>query len=144
MGADVGVVNAGGLRADLPAGELRQGALFDALPFDDGVARLSLTGDELEAFLRALSAGRQGTAQVAGVRLEGDRAVTCSGAPLDPGRTYLVAMNEFLAAGGDGTRAVVSRLPAASVEIRRDLHLRDALLEWLRKAPPGRAALGCP
>jgi hypothetical protein len=30
------------------------------------------------------------------------------------------------------------------VEIRRDLRLRDALLAWLRKAPPDRAAQGCP
>jgi 5'-nucleotidase len=144
MGAEVGVVNSGGIRADLPAGELLQGPLFEALPFDDGVARLPLTGDELTALLRALSAGRQGTAQVAGIRFDGQRPLTCAGAPLDPGRTYLVAMNEFVAAGGDGTRPVLSRLPAGSIEVKREVRLRDALVEWLRKAPPGRAGLPCP
>jgi 5'-nucleotidase len=144
LGAEVGVVNAGGIRADLPAGELRQGALFEALPFDDGVARLPLTGDELTALLRTLSGGRQGTPQVAGLRLEGDRPVTCDGAALDPGRTYLVAMNEFLAAGGDGTRPILSRLPPGSVEVKREVRLRDALVRWLREAPPGRAGQPCP
>lgn len=142
--ADVGVVNSGALRADLPAGALLQGALHDALPFEDGLAVAPLTGHELTALVAALSSGRRGRPAMAGLRLDGDRPVTCSGQPLDPGRTYRVAMNEFLAAGGDGTRAVLSRLPSGSVRVKKDLRLRDAVVDWLRVAPAGRIAAPCP
>src|SRR4029077_17924414 len=50
--ADVGLTNGGGLRADLPAGELTYGSLFEALPFDNRAATMKLTTAELRDLLR--------------------------------------------------------------------------------------------
>ncbi|MEZ4314867.1 MAG: bifunctional UDP-sugar hydrolase/5'-nucleotidase, partial [Polyangiaceae bacterium] len=47
-GADIAVANGGGLRAELPAGELSYGALYDALPFDNRVARLWMKAPALQ------------------------------------------------------------------------------------------------
>jgi 5'-nucleotidase len=145
MGAEVGLVNAGALRATLPAGPLRYGALYEAMPFDDGLAVVRMSGSDLKEVLSALSSFRREVPQVAGVVVDDGGAVrTCGGAPIDPARTYTVAMNEFLAEGGDGVRAILSRLPPGAKTVRGDLRLRDATLAWLRTAPPGARGQPCP
>lgn len=117
-GADVAFTNPGGLRADLPAGPVTFGHLFAAQPFGNRLVTLTLTGDEirrlLEAqwqtgpdgrpFARILPVSGLGYAfdpraasgqRVRDLRLAGGRAVM-------PGGRYTVAVNSFLADGGDG------------------------------------------
>lgn len=144
MGAEIGLVNAGALRASLPAGELRYGKVYEAMPFDDGLAVLRMRGSELLAALSALSSHRNEVPQVAGLVRDGGTTRTCAGVPIDPSRTYTVAMNEFLAAGGDGLRGIVARLPPGAKTVRGDLRLRDATVAWLRTAPPAQRGLPCP
>ena len=144
MGAEIGIVNAGALRTSLPAGELRYGQLQDAMPFDDGIAVVRLRGADLVAALRALSGFRHEAPQVAGVVFDGQQARTCAGAAIEPDRVYTVAMNEFLAEGGDGMRRILSRLPPGAKVVRGDLRLRDATLAWLRTTPPERRGQPCP
>ena len=79
-GADIAINNTdGGLRADLPAGPLTYGSLFEAYPFDNLIVRFTLTGAELKKVL----AGRVGGSSVlgiAGLRARagaGGRALTC-------------------------------------------------------------------
>ena len=144
MGAEIGLVNAGALRASLPAGELRYGQLYEAMPFDDGLAVVRMPGADLTSALRALSSWSREVPQVAGIVFDGTSARTCAGVPIDPARNYTVAMNEFLATGGDGLRGVLSRLPAGSITVRTDLRLRDAALAWLKTAPASQRGLPCP
>jgi 2',3'-cyclic-nucleotide 2'-phosphodiesterase (5'-nucleotidase family) len=144
MGAEIGLVNAGSLRASLPAGDLRYGQFYEAMPFDDGLAVARMPGAELMAMLRALSSWSREVPQVAGLVFDGTSARTCAGVPIDPARNYTVAMNEFLASGGDGVKGVLSRLPAGSITIRPDLRLRDAALAWLKTAPASQRGLPCP
>ena len=69
-GADVALTNGGGLRADLPAGPLTYGQLFEAAPFDNRFATIPSTGAELtDAVARNL--GRDnGIVSLSGVRAE--------------------------------------------------------------------------
>jgi 5'-nucleotidase len=144
LGTDFGLMNAGGLRADLPAGELRYGQLFEAMPFEDGLAVLRVRLADLAQMSRALTRGGRGFPQWSGLRFQGGALTTCDGQPLDPDRVYTLGTNEFLAAGGDGLRRVVTRLGPENVAMRGDLLLRDAIAEWLRRAPADRLASPCP
>src|SRR5262249_11134845 len=45
--ADVGLVNGGSLRAELPAGRLNFGAFFQAMPFDNRLAVVHMRGRDL-------------------------------------------------------------------------------------------------
>ena len=144
MGAEIGLVNAGALRATLPAGDLRYGQVYEAMPFDDGLAVVRMSGADLLAALSALSSFRNEAPQVAGVVFDGVSTRTCAGIPVDPARNYTVAMNEFLADGGDGLRGVLGRLPAGSKTVRGDLRLRDATVAWLRTTPAAQRGLPCP
>ena len=67
-GAQAAFINGGSLRADLPAGPLRYGSLYEAFPFDDGLATMQLTGAQL-ARLVARNLGREaGILSLSGVR----------------------------------------------------------------------------
>lgn len=67
---DVALTNGGGLRADLDPGKLTYGALYDVLPFDNRIARLTMTGRALkDTVLRSLS-GHTGILSVAGAKVE--------------------------------------------------------------------------
>ncbi|HYZ63522.1 MAG TPA: bifunctional UDP-sugar hydrolase/5'-nucleotidase [Acetobacteraceae bacterium] len=106
-GAQVAIMNAGGIRTGLPQGEVTRGQVLDALPFGNTVATLGLTGADLEEALRhGLSqVGRGGFPQWAGLRLEGAGFEVRKGdgwAPLDKAARYEVVTNNFLRGGGDG------------------------------------------
>ena len=61
-GADIAVNNSGGgLRADLPAGALTYGGVFEVMPFDNLLVTLRLTGRQLrQMFSASVTQGRRG------------------------------------------------------------------------------------
>ncbi|GHG62109.1 5'-nucleotidase C-terminal domain-containing protein [Comamonas sp. JC664] len=140
--ADVGVMNPGGIRADLPAGALTFGQVFEALPFDNRLAVITLTGAELTRLLALAHANDRGSVfAVSGLELtlntcpgpERLRSVTLTGGkPLAPERLYRVALPDFLARGGDGLGPVTGGLPPERVDLApvHGLDLREALLAY--------------
>ena len=50
-GADIGVVNGGGIRADLPKGDITYGNLFEVHPFGNTLCMVNATGQEILDFL---------------------------------------------------------------------------------------------
>ena len=118
MGADVGLTNGGNIRGDkvYEAGTtLTRRDILTELPFGNKTVLLRLKGADLkEALENAVSRveEKQGRfAQVSGLTMvydpkaeRGKRVleVKVGGIPLDPARSYKVATNEYIAAGGDG------------------------------------------
>lgn len=129
-GAEVGLMQSGGLRADLPAGRLRRRELVGVLPFGNRVVCASVTGANLRAALEHGAAGveRQlGTLlQVSGLsyriaRIDESRAagqrvenIRVDGQPLDAIRSYRVALSSYLAAGRDGFEMLSGALATAT------------------------------
>ena len=77
LGADVAINNnvRGGLRADLPAGALTLGRLYDVFPFDNRLLTLTITGAELRAVLAdEVRRNRRGALALSGVAAR----VTCT------------------------------------------------------------------
>lgn len=129
--ADFAVTNAGGLRADLPstcpppACTVTWGDAFGVQPFGNPVVTVTLTGAELARLLEQQWQGREEPAmlQIAGFRYAwsasappGRKLVPGTlrrddGRPVEPAARYAVAVNKFLAGGGDGF-TVLSGAPA--------------------------------
>jgi len=142
-GADVALTNGGGLRADLPAGPLTYGRLYEANPFDNRFATIPVTAGELaEAIARNL--GRDnGIISLSGVRAEarckgGALAVSLfrahGGHPLAPKTKLTLVTSDFLATGGDGLFSAETKLHA---DLDDGPPIRDAMAAQLRarKAP---------
>ena len=142
-------VGPGGLRADLPAGAVSIGALYDAYPFDNRAERMTLTGAELrELFTVQLTRPRWwGRAfGVAGlsVRLacdEGRARVDVrrdSGHAIGDDETLTVALSDFTAARVRHLRAPPAR--AAAVPSGPQPIMRELVARWLRQRGQVRAA----
>jgi 2',3'-cyclic-nucleotide 2'-phosphodiesterase (5'-nucleotidase family) len=106
--ADVGIMNAGGLRADLRAGALTVGDLYEVFPFANEIVTFQVTGAQLVSMLlRSVTRQRaeRSPLQLAGVaftwrlRLDAPELVevTVGGAPLELDRAYTVATNSYVA-----------------------------------------------
>ncbi len=103
------VLNAGGVRDSLPAGDLTYKDVLKVHPFGNTIATVDLTGKEVMDYLAVvgkMTAGSGAFPQFAGMALtiEGGlvRGVSIQGVPLDMAKTYKMAINNFVAAGGDG------------------------------------------
>ncbi|MEX2318638.1 MAG: 5'-nucleotidase C-terminal domain-containing protein, partial [Bauldia sp.] len=94
--------------------------VFGELPFGNKTVKLELTGEQILAALEngfsQIETGGGRFPQVSGLTVvvdvnapPGERVqeVTAGGAPLDPAKTYTLATNDFMAAGGDGYTSFV-------------------------------------
>jgi len=114
-GADGAIINGGGIRTSIEAGEITRGDVVNVLPFNNYVILKEVRGKDLVQALEhgvALYPEMSGRyPQVAGIDFSfsankepGNRLikVTIGGLELDPERMYRIAINDFMAAGGDG------------------------------------------
>jgi len=134
----VAVTNGGGLRADIPAGPLTYGQVFEAIPFDNRFAIVDVKGSHLRKLVSSnlqrggaiLSwGGLAARARCKGQKLE--LSITVGGKPLDDNKAYKLATSDFLASGGDGLIGRL-KLPEGSVKLT-EVIIRDAMVEVLKK-----------
>ncbi|GGU04119.1 MULTISPECIES: bifunctional metallophosphatase/5'-nucleotidase [Streptomyces] len=150
-GAQLALMNPGGIRSDLVWAEsaakegngvVTYGEAFTVQPFTNMMHVVDLSGENLLAALKQQVSGSNAASvkilQVSkgltytldmtktGADRVVDGTVKLNGEPIDPAKTYRVAMNEFLAGGGDGFPALAkgtNKLVGAS-----DLDLFNAYL----------------
>ncbi|WP_297666566.1 bifunctional UDP-sugar hydrolase/5'-nucleotidase [uncultured Corynebacterium sp.] len=113
--ADLGVMNAGGVRADLASGDVTYAEAFAVQPFGNSLGVVEITGEQLKQALEQqwkpggeramLALGLSKNVQYAydpdaeqGKRIT---YVSVNGKPLDPSKKYRVAGSSFLLNGGD-------------------------------------------
>ena len=108
-GADLAVINSGGVRDSLPAGRITYRDVLKVQPFANTVGVLTLSGAELLDWLAAaakMTPGSGGYPQTAGLqwRVANGQLLEArvGGQPIDRSRTYTLAINNFTAIGGDG------------------------------------------
>ncbi len=110
-GADLAMFNAGSIRIDdvIPAGNVTEYDVIRTLPFGDAIVGAQMRGDLLKQVLdqgRA-NVGIGGYLQTANVTFT-DRWLI-QGEPLDPSRTYSVALLEFLLTGKEFNLSFLTR-----------------------------------
>ncbi len=113
--SDAAILNGGAIRTGIRKGVIRVGDIYSVLPFDSYLVAVRLTGHQiiqaLEHGVSAVGSGSGAFPQVSGISFSYDgkappgkrvREVSIGGRPINPGKEYTVATNDFLAAGGDG------------------------------------------
>jgi 2',3'-cyclic-nucleotide 2'-phosphodiesterase (5'-nucleotidase family) len=114
-GADAAIMNGGGIRTSIEVGEITRGDILNVLPFNNFVILKEIKGSDIvQALEHGISlypeiSGRY--PQVAGIdftfapdKEPGNRIieVTIAGQEVEPEKMYKIALNDFIAAGGDG------------------------------------------
>jgi len=142
MGSDIALMNPGGIRADLAAGELTWGELFTVQPFNNDLIKMDLSGQQVIDLLNQQWDGQPYSRimKPSGLQYSWDASkpdhrvvvssVMVNGEPIVLSQTYTVTVNSFIAAGGDnfsilteGTNRVVG-----SVDL-------EALVNFIKQLP---------
>ncbi len=120
QGIEIAIMNSGGIRADIGAGEVTMGQVLTVLPFQNTLSTFQVTGATLVAALEngvsqyADVAGR--FPQVSGMSFSVDLSkepgsrisdVMVGGAPIEADKLYGVVSNNFVRNGGDGFKMFV-------------------------------------
>ncbi|MBQ2526222.1 MAG: 5'-nucleotidase C-terminal domain-containing protein [Bacteroidales bacterium] len=103
---DVGITNFGGIRVDMPEGDVLKDDIMSMFPFKNNLCYLELYGRDIRVILEQLASTSW---QVVGgarcvVRNKVLESVEIGGEPLDDDKIYGVATISFLLDGGDGLR----------------------------------------
>ena len=147
-GAQVAFVNATGVRIALPAGDILYKDAFAMMPFGNNLVVMTLTGEQLKAALEqqyatpiktgrtrpaALAPSEGFTYAVDMAKPEGNRVsdMRLHGKPVTASGRYRVALNNYLASGGDSLTAFTKGTELTDKGVV-DL---DALVAWIA---PGR------
>lgn len=137
--AELAVYNAGSIRIDdeLPPGRVSQYDVLRVLPFGGEVVAAEMTGELLARTLDqgVANRGAGGFLQHAGIG-GGEGGWTVGGEPIDPGRTYLVAISDFLVAGREtGLEWLNPDNPELTVGAAHG-DVRQAVIAELRRSYP--------
>lgn len=132
LGEDVvvAVLNQGGIRlGELPEGPLTLGYFYELLPFENQVVALELDSTGMDQLFSKI-------ARVGGWPLGGSircvikdtvpESILINDMPLDGTKTYVVAMPDYLANGGDECSFLIPYPRRSQGELLRDLIVRHA------------------
>jgi 5'-nucleotidase len=138
--ADVAIHNTlGGIRADLPAGDLTYGSVYEMFPFDNRIVHLTLSGAELKAVLANQIEGSVRRGHISGISVDAD----CDAGELDitvhknsgkevlDHERLLIVTNDFLVSGGDEVLTPAMPPEGFHIEFEGPL-VRDVIVDWMR------------
>lgn len=127
------LINSGGVRRDLPKGEISKGMIIEMLPFNNRIEVLEIKGaDLLESINHViLRGGNDGVMEGTEITFNPETHecvdVILQGQEIDPDSTYLISTIDYLADGGD----YMTALPRATVKARSENVLYDDLIEYV-------------
>jgi 5'-nucleotidase / UDP-sugar diphosphatase len=159
-GSDATIINGGGIRAGIKRGEIKRRDVSNVLPFDNYIVAVKLSGRQVREALEYGVSGIEGGSgrfpQVSGITFSYLRSaspgarvkdILITGSPIEPDREYIVATNDFIAAGGDGYKVFGEAAVAAkgypdaadNTKVERPVYcdsgrwLRDVVIEYIQE-----------
>ncbi|WP_194776530.1 5'-nucleotidase C-terminal domain-containing protein [Pararhodonellum marinum] len=124
---DISLMNNGGLRNSLPEGDITVGSIFELSPFDNYLYVLEMQASDIKRLVNYIIAYQN--LGISGMTLETEnkevKSLLIQGKPLDESSTYSVAINDYLANGGDQME-FLKDLPRLFIS---EITLRDMLMK---------------
>ena len=128
---DVAFTNRGGIRQDIPQGEVLLDDIVSMLPFANYLCYVQLEGRDLRSIFEYMA--ENGIQAVSGARIviKDKKLVSAEvgGRPIDDDKLYGVATIDFLLDGGDGYKIARN----AKDYVLSDVKIGDAILADIRK-----------
>lgn len=139
--ADIAVTNSGGIRANLPAGNITYRGLYKVENFGNTIVSMTMTGQQIWQMLEVSVIGYHAIFQVSGLKMVYDQkaqpnkkliSVEIGGKPIDANKEYKVTTNNFLAAGG-GAYGIFKE--GKDIDDTYVL-IRDVMAQYIKKHSP--------
>ena len=149
--ADIALQNSGGVRIDVPAGDVTIATAYELLPFANTLSELDMTGAEVllaleQGISNVIEQGGSGSFPYgAGIRWDLDMTQPEGGrfsnvevrpkgtdtwVPIDVDHTYVVVANSFMATGGDGY-FVMGEVTDAGRSVDTGLDYAQSFIDWI-------------
>ena len=130
---DVVLLNHGGIRSAISQGDITVGTAFQVMPFENEVVVAALTADGVRQLVDYLVEERVAH-PIAGMQITIDEKkqeveVLVDNKPLEEGRIYYVATNDYLFEGGDR----MDFFNSSSQEIVLDYKIRNLLIDYFEQ-----------
>lgn len=121
----------GGLRVDLPKGNVTVSNIFELMPFENEVVVYQLSGQQVKDLLDFVAATNGQPVTGLQLKIKDRKLMTAkvNGQEIDPAKTYRVLTSDYIGGGGD-------KVPVfKDIKVRKSLGLkiRDALMGYVRE-----------
>ena len=127
---DIGIANFGGIRIDMPQGDIILDDMLSMFPFKNQLVYVEHTGKQIRSILEKMAEGRFQV--LGGVRVVAENGKLVSaeigGEPLQDDKVYGLATISFLLSGGDG---LTLEQNALSITVFDNVDIIDAVLEYV-------------
>lgn len=136
---EIAITNTLGIRSDISPGDITLDDIYNAMPFENTITTLTVTGREVQELLdyvaeRSSERGCNSQAQVSGIRFDMNCAdevaenIVINGVPMEPDDTYELATNNYIANGGSG----FDMLERNTTQQPTDISIRDVVIASIR------------
>jgi 2',3'-cyclic-nucleotide 2'-phosphodiesterase (5'-nucleotidase family) len=127
---DIAIVNLGGLRTIIPAGDITVRKVFELMPFENELVVVWLRGNKLNELCQYFaSMGGEG---ISGLRMKikNKKAIdiTINGIALDNSKLYSIATNDYLAGGNDKMEVLAEN----EKKVNTGMKIRNMLLNYIK------------
>jgi 2',3'-cyclic-nucleotide 2'-phosphodiesterase (5'-nucleotidase family) len=120
----------GGLRVDIPKGNVTRSNIFETMPFENELIVFTLTGADTKELLTAIA--RNNGEPVSGLRLDiidkKPQNVMINGKAFDPSKTYNVLTTDYISGGGDNFQNFKTPLATKMLGLK----VRTALINYVQ------------
>ena len=129
---DIGIVNFGGIRVDMPQGDVLMDDILSMFPFKNYLCYLEIKGADIRKLLQQLAATSWQVVGGARCVVKDGKLVSAEigGKPLDDKKVYGVCTISFLLSGGDGISVARNAL---YLEEFKDTNIIDVILPYVRQ-----------
>lgn len=137
--ADIAFQHPGGLRADIDKGDITVGDVVSVLPFPNNVYTMKLKGKDLLTVLEQSAEMEYGILSPSGISMTidaskpaGSRVLEAkhNGAVIDPDAAYTVAVDAFIALGGDDFTGFINGTDLKSA----DMTASEAVITYFKES----------
>ncbi len=136
-GVDAAVINIGGIRSIIGAGDILTKHVFEVMPFENEVVIVKLEGDDLDGlFEYYLKTKRNNPVANLYIETDGDKITKrlINGKEIDEDRDYYIATSDYLALGGDNMTYF-----GEGEMISTGIRLRELFMEKFKATPSVKA-----
>lgn len=99
------LLNHGGIRSTLNAGDVTMRTAYDIMPFENSIIVVELSAEKAREMFEYLKSGKAHPIANMQLILNTDDSIkqaTINGSPIEDSKTYFIATNDYLRQGGDG------------------------------------------
>ena len=145
-GTDAAFQNTAGIRADMKKGPVRVRDIFQVMPFENTIVKLTMTGEQLRRLMADNLRGGRSKLQVSGLTVrfrntpQGPQEIVIErdGKAVGPEDKLTVATNNYLTTGGSGGKAFSEAGKSEDTMVPvRDILLKDIQDNPVKAAPEG-------